>query len=68
MVQENRVTNQRLANDNCGADFCRIFHEDMSSLYLLSLLVMANPAKAEECYVSALEDCVPLWRRPQVRK
>src|SRR5258708_762714 len=38
------------------ADFCRIFEEDMSGLYLLSFLLTADRKKAEQCFVSGLED------------
>ena len=37
-------------------DFCRIFNEDMNSLYLLALLLTADREKAEQCFVSGLED------------
>lgn len=40
-----------------GADFCRIFKEDMTNLYLLSLVLTADPAKAEQCFVAALDEC-----------
>ncbi len=40
-----------------GQDFCRIFTEDMNNLYMLALLLTADPAKAEQCFVSGLEDC-----------
>ena len=40
-----------------GADFCRIFAEDTKNLYLLALLLTADPAKAETCFVSGLDDC-----------
>src|ERR1700730_12940660 len=40
------------------ADFRQIFDEDMSSLYLLSFLLTAGPEKAEQCFVSGLEDAV----------
>jgi DNA-directed RNA polymerase specialized sigma24 family protein len=40
------------------ADFCRIFEEDMSGLYLLSFLLTADPEKAEKCFVSGMEDAV----------
>lgn len=40
-----------------GSDFCRIFKEDMKRLYLLSLVLTADPVKAEQCFVSGLEDC-----------
>src|SRR4029077_9611667 len=39
-------------------DFRRIFDEDMSGLYLLSFLLTANREKAEQCFVSGLEDAV----------
>jgi len=38
------------------ADFCRVFQEDMNGLYLLSLLLTADHEKAEQCFVSGLED------------
>jgi hypothetical protein len=40
-----------------GSDFCRIFNTQMSGLYQLSFLLTANPAIAEQCFVSGLEDC-----------
>jgi len=40
-----------------ASDFCRIFKEDMQNLYLLSLLLTADSEKAEQCFVSGLEDC-----------
>jgi DNA-directed RNA polymerase specialized sigma24 family protein len=39
-------------------DFARVFREDMGSLHLLSLLLTADHEKAEECFVSGLDDCV----------
>src|SRR3979411_1415809 len=41
-----------------AGDFCRIFAEDMNGLYLLSFLLTANRVKAEQCFVSGLEDSV----------
>ena len=40
------------------ADFGRVFDEDMNSLYLLSFLLTADREKAEQCFVSGLEDAV----------
>lgn len=40
-----------------SGDFCRIFQEDMKNLYLLSLALTADPEKAEQCFVSGLDDC-----------
>ena len=39
-------------------DFRRVFDEDMNSLYLLSFLLTADHEKAEQCFVSGLEDAV----------
>ena len=37
-------------------DFCRIFHEETESLYRLSFLLTAQRGKAEQCFVSGLDD------------
>jgi len=39
-------------------DFRRIFDDDMNSLYLLAFLLTADREKAEQCFVSGLEDAV----------
>ena len=39
-------------------DFRQVFEEDMSGLYLLSFLLTTNHEKAEQCFVSGLEDAV----------
>ncbi len=39
-------------------DFRRVFNEDMNSLYLLSYLLTADREKAEQAFVSGLEDAV----------
>lgn len=39
-------------------DFLTIFDEEMNSLYLLFLLLTGDHDKAEQCLVSAVEDCV----------
>src|SRR6201984_1815127 len=39
-------------------DFHTIFNEDLRELYQLSFLLTRDPAKAERCLVSGLEDCV----------
>ena len=35
-----------------GADSCRIFSENMKGLYLLALLLTADPVRAEQCFVA----------------
>jgi len=39
-------------------DFHTIFNKDLQELYQLSFLLTRDPAKAERCLVSGLEDCV----------
>jgi hypothetical protein len=41
-----------------SGDFRRAFSEEIDSLYVLSLLLAAEPEKAEQCFVSGLEDSV----------
>ena len=46
-------------------DFRRIFYENMDSLYLLAFLLTADHGRAEQCFVSGLEDAVggnPVFR------
>ena len=39
-----------------SVDFCRIFHEETDSLYQLSFLLTADRDKAQQCFVTGLED------------
>ncbi len=39
-------------------DFCQLFNNDVDRLYTLSLLLTADRQKAEQCFVSGLEDCL----------
>jgi hypothetical protein len=41
-----------------SSDFCRIYVEPMNSLYLLSLLLTADPQKAEQCFLSGFDESV----------
>jgi hypothetical protein len=41
-----------------ASDFCKMFIHEMSSLYLLALLLTGNDGKAERCFISALDECV----------
>jgi hypothetical protein len=57
-----------------SGDFCRIFQDDMKNLYLLSLVLTADPEKAEQCFVSGLDDCAAAnqvfkeWARSWARR
>lgn len=50
------VTASQPSSYATGSDFCRIFAEDMRGLYTLALLLTADGAEAEKCFLSALED------------
>lgn len=41
-----------------AADFCQIFNQEMDGLYLLSFLLTGDRVKAEQCFVSGLDDSV----------
>lgn len=57
-----------------SADFCRIFGEDMKSLFLLALLLTGDHEKAEQCFEAALENASKRrtvfkeWARPWARR
>ena len=54
--------NKRSADSNARhasrADYCRVFQEDMRPLYLLSFLLTASHAKAEQCYLESFDNAV----------
>jgi len=50
------ISNERSTTYATPADFCRVFKDDMQSLYSLSLMLAADPEKAEQLFVSGLED------------
>src|SRR6266567_9462387 len=39
-------------------DYCKIFAEEMQSLYLLAFLLTADKEKAEKCFVGGLGECI----------
>ena len=41
-----------------STEFRKVFRENMDNVHVLSFLLTADLAKAEECFVSGLEDCV----------
>jgi hypothetical protein len=57
-----------------ASDFCRIFRQDMNSLYMLSLMLTADRDKAEQCFSSGLGDSVKAnrvfrdWARSWARR
>jgi len=57
MACAEQKTTQQATLYASGADFCRIFEDEMSRLYLLSFLLTADYDTAVECFVGGLEDC-----------
>jgi len=57
-----------------GADFCRIFAQDLKSLFLLALMLTGDHDKAEQCFEAALENASKRktvfreWARPWARR
>lgn len=56
MLRSRNATHDNHPTDAAAADFCRIFGKEMDRLYLLSLLLTADPQPAEEVFVRGLED------------
>jgi DNA-directed RNA polymerase specialized sigma24 family protein len=56
MLRAKRIQNLVATPYATRADFCRIFEENMSGLYLLSFLLTGDQSTAEKCFVSGLED------------
>jgi len=56
LLRTNKTTNPQTSPYATGADFCRVFKEDMNRLYLLSFLLTGNHAIAEKCFVRGFED------------
>ena len=40
------------------SDFCKVFDDHIDDLYTLSFLLTADHQKAEQCFVSGLQDCL----------
>jgi len=56
MISATQIAEHNLATRAAARDSCRIFEQEMDSLYLLSFLLTADKRKAEECFVGGLED------------
>ena len=58
MLNEKQSASAKQAEYATAEDFCKIFHTDMRSLYLLSLLLTGDHTRAEQCFVGGLETAV----------
>ena len=73
MARTQLISKERSTTYATAADFCRIFKEDMQSLYSLSLMLAAAPDKAEQLFVAGLDDAAgtPVfkeWARAWARR
>jgi hypothetical protein len=57
MARRPRISSETSQAYATRVEFCRVFTENMDNMHLLSFLLTADLAKAEECFVSGLEDC-----------
>ena len=53
-----KYKNARSNEYAASSDFCHIYVEQMNSLYLLSLLLTADPEMAERCFLSGFDESV----------
>jgi hypothetical protein len=53
-----KYKNSRSNDYATSSDFCHIYVEQMNSLYLLSLLLTADPERAEQCLLSGFAESV----------
>jgi hypothetical protein len=63
---KNKRSHEQAAEFATRADFEKIFTEDMHGLHLLSLLLTADQAQAEQAFVAGLEDSIhgnPVFRQ-----
>jgi hypothetical protein len=58
MLESTDIIDDRGVPYVTGTDFCKIFTEEMNSLYRLAFLLTANSEKAEQCFVCGLGECV----------
>ncbi|HEY1984751.1 MAG TPA: hypothetical protein VGG85_05040 [Terracidiphilus sp.] len=58
MFKTKRINNEGAIRYATAASFIEIFREEMQSFLLLSILLTADPEKAEQCFVGALEECL----------
>jgi len=58
MLSSKFITSERAVRYATAASFFEIYNEEMNSLLLLSIVLTADPEKAEQCFVSGLDECL----------
>jgi hypothetical protein len=56
-LQDNHKRGYNANRYATSEDFCRVFREDLDTLYQLSFLMTGDHEKAEKCFLAGLEDC-----------
>jgi hypothetical protein len=54
MLKWKKAATESLTQYATRTDFCQVFRNEANSLYLLSLLLTADHAKAEKCFARGL--------------
>jgi hypothetical protein len=57
MLRTSPISTEKVPAYATSSDFCRVFAEDSENMHLLSFLLTADHTKADECFVSGLENC-----------
>jgi DNA-directed RNA polymerase specialized sigma24 family protein len=63
--QHSEKTRNKRVNYALPSDFCQIFDDHLDDLYALSFSLTADHGKADQCFVTGLEDCLqgnPVFR------
>src|SRR2546421_11244987 len=58
MFKARRVIEERAMGYATDCDFAEIFTEDLNRLYLIAYLLTGDQGMAEQCILSALENCL----------
>jgi hypothetical protein len=56
-LQNNQIRKDNAKRNATGDEFCRVFSEELDSLYQLSFLAVRDHDKAERCVLAGLEEC-----------
>jgi hypothetical protein len=57
MLRTSPISTEKAPAFATSSDFRRLFVEDSGNMYLLSFLLTADGTKADQCFVSGLENC-----------
>jgi hypothetical protein len=58
MFRTKYINGERAIRYATAASFIAIYNDELHSLFLLSILLTADPEKAEQCFVGAMDECL----------